>query len=122
MIFGPPTPVRRVARAQAVLAPVAAVIGGAGAGVGVGAALLYGALAAVAVTLVLVWRERQSMRHPGWDQRRLLRLFIRAGLERMLMLGVLLYAGLVLLALQPLPLLLGLVLAQFGWLAALGRK
>lgn len=122
MFFGPPTAVRRVALAQAALAPVAAVIGGVGTGVMVGVSLLYGALAALAVTLVLVWRERQSLRHPEWDQHRLLRLFIRAGVERLLLLGVLLYAGLALLALPPLPVLLGLVLAQFGWLAAMGRR
>lgn len=122
MFFGPPTAVRRVAFAQAALAPVAAVIGGVSAGTRVGAGLLYGALVALAVTLVLVWRERQSMRHPEWDQHRLLRLFIRAGVERLLLLGALLYAGLVLLALQPLPVLLGLLLAQFGWLAAMGRR
>ncbi|OJZ18552.1 MAG: hypothetical protein BGP21_14175 [Thiobacillus sp. 65-29] len=122
MFFGPPTAVRRVARAQAALAPVAAAIGGVSAGAGVGAGVLYGALAALAVTLVLVWRERQSLRHPEWDQHRLLRLFIRAGVERLLLLGVLLYAGLALLALPPLPVLLGLVLAQFGWLTAMGRR
>ncbi len=122
MFFGPPTAVRRVALAQAALAPVAAVIGGVGTGVMVGVSLLYGALAALAVTLVLVWRERQSMRHPEWDQHRLLRLFVRAGVERLLLLGVLLYAGLVVLGLPPLPVLLGLMLAQFGWLAAMGRR
>lgn len=122
MFFGPPTAVRRVALAQAALASVVAALGGVSAGAKVGTGLLYGAVVALAVTLVLVWRERQSMRHPEWDQRRLLRLFIRAGVERMLLLGVLLYAGLVLLGLPPLPVLLGLLLAQFGWLAAMGRR
>lgn len=123
MFFSPPTGVRRVALAQAALAPVLALAGGMTAGAGFGGGLLYGALTSLAVTLVLVWRERQSMRHPEWDQHRLLRLFIRASLERLLLLIALLYAGLGLLELAPLPLLLGLLLAQAGWLAAVtGRR
>ncbi len=123
MFFSPSTGVRRVALAQVVLAPLLALVGGMTAGVGFGVGLLYGTLAALAVTLVLVWRERQSMRHPEWDQHRLLRLFIRASLERLLLLIALLYAGLGLLELAPLPMLLGLLLAQAGWLAALtGRR
>ncbi|MFP5382080.1 MAG: ATP synthase subunit I [Gammaproteobacteria bacterium] len=123
MFFSPSTGVRRVALAQAALAPLLALVGGMTAGVGFGVGLLYGTLAALAVTLVLVWREWQSMRHPEWDQHRLLRLFIRASLERLLLLIALLYAGLGLLELAPLPMLLGLLLAQAGWLAALtGRR
>lgn len=123
MFFSPSTGVRRVALAQVVLAPLLALVGGMTAGVGFGVGLLYGTLAALAVTLVLVWREWQSMRHPEWDQHRLLRLFIRASLERLLLLIALLYAGLGLLELAPLPMLLGLLLAQAGWLAALtGRR
>jgi ATP synthase protein I len=99
-----------------------AAIGGVSAGATVGTGVLYGALAALAVTLVLVWRERQSMRHPEWDQQRLLRLFIRASVERLLLLVVSLYGGLALLGLAPLPVLLGLMLAQFGWLAAMRRR
>ncbi len=123
MFFSPSTGVRRVALAQAALAPLLALVGGMTAGVGFGVGLLYGTLAALAVTLVLVWREWQSMRHPEWDQHRLLRLFIRASLERLLLLIALLYAGLGLLELAPLPMLLGLLLAQAGWLAAVtGRR
>lgn len=118
MFFGPPSAVRRVAQAQAAFAPVVAAAGGLGVGAAAGWGLLYGALTALAVTLVLVWREGQSMQHPEWDQHRLLRLFIRAGIERLMLLVALLYGGLALLGLAPLPVLLGLVLAQFGWLAA----
>jgi ATP synthase protein I len=114
----PSTAIRRVALAQAGLAPVAALVGLALDGVGAGLAVLYGALAALAVSAVLVWRERQSMRHPEWDQHRLFRLFIRAGIERLLLLVALLVVGLVVLRLAPLPLLLGLVSAQLAWLAA----
>ena len=108
----------RVARAQALLAPVAALIGAAVAGVNAGLAVLYGVLVALAVSAVLVWRERQSMNHPEWDQHRLFKLFIRVGIERLTLLAGLLFVGLGVLKLAPLPLLLGLVLAQFAWLAA----
>lgn len=118
MFTGIHTGTRRVALAQAGLAPIAALIGGVFAGIEAGLAILYGALVALAVSAVIVWRERQSMQHPEWDQHRLFKLFIRAGIERLVMLVGLLIVGLGVLNLAPLPLLLGLLLAQFGWLAA----
>lgn len=118
MFTGIHTGTRRVALAQAALAPVAALIASGVAGIGTGLAVLYGALVALAVSAVLVWRERQSMRHPEWDQHRLFKLFIRTGVERLLLLAGLLLLGLGALRLAALPVLLGLVLAQFAWLAA----
>ena len=118
MFTGIHTGTRRVALAQAGLAPIAALIGGVFAGIEAGLAMLYGALVALAVSAVLVWRERQSMQHPEWDQHRLFKLFIRAGIERLALLVGLLIVGLGALKLAPLPLLLGLLLAQLGWLAA----
>ncbi|MFO7542100.1 MAG: hypothetical protein R6W97_04690 [Thiobacillus sp.] len=112
-----------MALAQAGLAPLAALFAGGVAGVESGLAVLYGVLVALAVSVVLVARERQSMRHPEWDQHRLLKLFIRTGIERLALLVGLLIVGLVVLKLTPLPVLLGLVLAQFAWLvAATGRN
>lgn len=123
MFFGTQSAIQRVALAQAVLAPVAAVLGGVFVGLDTALAALFGGVVALAVSAVLVWREQQSMRHPEWDQHRLFRLFIRAGVERMLVLVGLLGLGLGVLKLSPLPLLLGLLLGQFGWLAAAqGRK
>ena len=118
MFTGTPTGTLRVARAQAMIAPVAALVGAAVAGADAGLAALYGVLVALAVSAVLVWRERQSMDHPEWDQHRLFKLFIRVGIERLTLLIGLLIVGLGVLKLAPLPLLLGLVLAQFAWLAA----
>lgn len=123
MFTGISTGTRRVAVAQAGLAPAAALVGAIVAGTGAGLAVLYGVLIALAVSLVLVWRERQSMQHPEWDQHRLFKQFIRTGIERLLVLVGLLFVGLGVLRLMPLPLLLGLLLAQLGWLAAAtGRK
>jgi ATP synthase protein I len=110
--------IQRVALAQAGLAPIAALTGWLFAGIGAGLAVLYGVLVALAVSTVLAWRERQSMQHPEWDQHRLFKVFIRVGIERLVVLVVLLAAGLGVLKLAPLPMLLGLVLAQFAWLAA----
>lgn len=118
MFTGISTGTRRVALAQAGLAPAAALIGAIFAGIGAGLAVFYGVLIALAVSLVLVWRERQSMQHPEWDQHRLFKQFIRTGIERLLVLVGLLFVGLGVLKLMPLPLLLGLLLAQLGWLAA----
>lgn len=123
MFTGILTGTQRVALAQAGLAPVAALIGTIFAGISAGLAVLYGVLIALAVSLVLVWRERQAMQHPEWDQHRLFKQFIRTGIERLLVLVGLLFVGLGVLKLMPLPLLLGLLLAQLGWLAAAtGRK
>ena len=118
MFTGNHTGIRRVALAQAGLALIAALIGGGLAGIGAGLAALYGALVALAISAVLVWRERQSMQHPEWDQHRLFKLFVRAGIERLVLLVGLLFVGFGVLNLAPLPLLLGLLLAQLGWLAA----
>ncbi len=109
---------RRVVLAQAGLAPIAALVAGVSGGRVAGLGVLYGMLAALAVSAVLVWREWQSMRHPEWDQHRLFKLFIRTAVERLLLLAGLLAVGLGGLKLAPLPLLLGLVLAQSAWLAA----
>lgn len=123
MFTGISTGTRRVALAQAGLAPAAALVGAIVAGAGAGLAVLYGVLIALAASLVLVWRERQSMQHPEWDQHRLFKQFIRTGVERLLVLVGLLFVGLGVLKLMPLPMLLGLLLAQLGWLAAVtGRK
>lgn len=123
MFTGISTGTRRVALAQAVIAPLAALMGAVFVGGEAGLALLYGVLIALAVSLVLVWRERQSMQHPEWDQHRLFKQFIRTGIERLLVLLGLLFVGLGVLKLMPLPLLLGLLLAQLAWLAAaISRK
>jgi len=123
MLTGNHTGTQRVALAQAGFAPVAALTAWVLAGTGAGLAMLYGALIALAVSAVLVWREWQSIRHPEWDQHRLLKLFIRTAVERLALLAGLLFVGLAVLKLAPLPLLLGLVLAQFAWLAAaIGRS
>lgn len=111
------TGIQRVVRMQAVLALLGGLTGAVISGAGAGLAVMFGVLVALAVNLVLMWRERQSMQHPEWDQHRLFKLFVRASLERLVVLIGLLGLGLAVLRLAPLPMLLGLVLAQFAWLA-----
>jgi len=118
MFNGITTGSRRGVRAQSVLVFVAALSGAAIAGMDAGLAAAYGVFVALAVSAVLVWREQQSMAHPEWDQHRLLKMFVRVSVERLILLVALLSLGLGVLKLDPLPLLLGLVLAQFAWLAA----
>lgn len=118
MFNGITTGTRRVVRAQSVLVFVAALSGAAIAGMDAGLAAAYGVLVALTVSAVLVWREQQSTAHPEWDQHRLLKVFVRVSIERLVLLVALLSLGLGVLKLDPLPLLLGLVLAQFAWLAA----
>jgi ATP synthase protein I len=118
MFTGLSTGTRRVALAQAALAPVAAVLGWVIDGSGAGLGALFGVGIALAVSLVLVGRERQAIRHPEWDQHRLFKQFIRTGVERLLVLVGLLLVGLGVLKLAPLPMLLGLLLAQAAWFAA----
>lgn len=122
MFSGLSTGTRRVALVQAALTPVAALLGWVFAGKDAAVALPYGVLAALAVSLVLVWREWQAMRHPEWDAHRLLKQFIRTGVERLVVLVVVLLTGLGLLKLAPLPLLLGVLLAQLAWLASMGGR
>ncbi|MFN3545532.1 MAG: ATP synthase subunit I [Thiobacillus sp.] len=123
MFSGSLTGIGRVALAQAGIAPIVALAYGAFAGLEAGLAALYGGVTAMVVSAVLVGRERQAMRHPEWDQHRLMKQFIRTGIERLVVLIALLVVGMSVLRLAPLPLLLGLVLAQFAWLAAAtGRR
>ena len=122
MFIGMNTGTRRVAMAQAVIAPVAALVGALFVGIDAGLAVLYGVLTALSVSLVLVWRERRAMRHPEWGQHRLFKQFIRTGFERLVLLLGLLFVGFGVLKLTPLPMLLGLLLAQLAWLAAATSK
>ncbi len=87
MFFGIQSGIQRVALAQAVLALFAAMVGGVFAGFNAALAALFGGLVALAVSAVLVWHERQSKRHPEWDQHRLFKMFIRAGVERLFVLA-----------------------------------
>jgi len=108
----------RVAQVQAVMAPVLAIIGYFAMGPAVALAVFYGVATALVSSLLMVWRERTTLRHPEWDGRKLFGVFIRSGMERWLAVIAMLAIGFGVLKLAPLPLLLGLVAAQIAWVAA----
>jgi len=81
-------------------------------------AVFYGVITALAASVLMVWRQRTTLRHPEWDGRKLFGVFILSGLERWLTVILMLGIGFSVLKLSPLPLLLGLALAQTAWLAA----
>jgi hypothetical protein len=108
----------RVAWVQAGLAPPLALVAFVTAGGAAALAVLYGVATALVASLLMVWRERTTLRHPEWDGRKLFGVFILSGLERWLAVILMLGIGFGVLKLSPLPLLLGLALAQTAWLAA----
>ena len=108
----------RVALVQAGMAPLLGLGGFIAAGDAVALAVFYGVATAQVASLLMVWRERTTLRHPEWDGRKLFGVFILSGLERWLAVILMLGIGFGVLKLSPLPLLMGLALAQTAWLAA----
>lgn len=114
----------RVALVQAGMAPLLGLGGFIAAGAAVALAVFYGVATALVASLLMVWRERTTLQHPEWDGRKLFGVFILSGLERWFTVTLMLGIGFGVLKLTPLPLLLGLALAQLAWLAVamLGRN
>lgn len=108
----------RVAWVQAVMAPLLAILGFMAAGSAAALAIFYGVATALIASLLMVWRERTTLRHPEWDGRKLFGVFILSGLERWFTVVLMLGVGLGGLKLSPMPLLLGLAAAQIAWLSA----
>jgi ATP synthase protein I len=108
----------RVALAQAGLAPILAMFGFVLAGRAAALAIVYGVVVALLASLLMVRRERAAIRHPEWDGRKLFGVFVLTGLERLAAVVLMLGMGFGVLKLSPLPLLVGLALAQMAWLAA----
>ena len=108
----------KVAWVQAGLAPSLSLVAFVMAGGAAALAVFYGMATALVASLLMVWRERSTLRHPEWDGRKLFGVFILSGLERWLAVILMLGIGFGVLKLSPLPLLMGLALAQTAWLAA----
>lgn len=100
------------------MAPLLAILGFLAAGSAAALAVFYGVATALVASLLMVWRERTTLRHPEWDGRKLFGVFILSGLERWFTVILMLGIGLGVLKLSPLPLLLGLIVAQIAWLSA----
>lgn len=113
---------RRVVLLQLLLLPATGAVALLLADVGAALAAMFGVATALVSSVLLAWREGCAARHPEWDQHRLMRLFIRLGVERLLALVTMLALGFGWFGLKPLPLLLGLTVAQAGWLALLTAR
>ena len=112
MLTGP----KQVALVQAVLAPLLALTGFVLAGADVALGMFYGAIVALAASFSLVRRESLARRHPEWDGRKLIGVFMMTVLERLLIVMAMIGIGLGVLELAPLPVVAGLALAQAAWL------
>ena len=82
----------------------------------------YGAAVALSTTLLTMWRERQSAANEAWTAQRHLGQMFRLELERLVLVGVLLALGFASEDAEPLALITGFVLGQFGWLAVLQEQ
>lgn len=112
------TALARVAQVQVVMAPLLAILVCMAVDGAAALAVFYGVATALVASLLMLWRERTTLRHPEWDGRKLFGIFILSGLERWLAVILMLAIGFGVLKLEPLPLLLGLAGAQIAWLAA----
>ena len=79
-------------------------------------ATLFGAGIALLNTLIMVWRVRRATRHPRLDAHRELRSFFVSGLERFVVVALLLAAAMGPLQLNALGVLGGFVVGQLTWL------
>jgi len=107
--------IRRVLSSQLALLLVASLVAFAIWGPRVAVAVCFGAGIASANTLMIAWRMRQgraAQAQPSLSE------FYRSWLERYLLVGVLLAAGLGGLKLMPLGLLSGFILGQVIWIFA----
>ena len=86
-------------------------------------AALYGGVVALMGTLLLLWRMQRCKQKTLLEARQHLWLFYRSGLERFLVICVLLAIGMGAFKLVPLAILVGFVAGQLAWIIApLKRK
>jgi len=112
----------RVAVLQAVILLTVAGVAWLGWGEKTSLSVAYGGTVAMLATLLMVARERESEAHTEWSAQRQLGQFFRLGAERFLLVGALLALGFMSGKTDPLALMAGFALGQFGWLAAAIKK
>ncbi len=83
-----------------------------------GWAALYGGAAALANTMLLVWRHRQGGHDYHCDTARHLKSFYRSSLERFFVVGIWLALGLGGFKLEAAPMLAGFVVGLLAWVIA----
>lgn len=112
----------RVAVFQAVIVFVVAVVAWFVWGEKAAFSSAYGVTVALLTTLLTVLRERQSVANEAWTAQRHLGHMFRLALERLFLAAALLALGFMSERVEPLALISGFVLGQFGWLAVLKYK
>ncbi len=114
--------IRRVVSGQLLVALVAGaaivVIQGWESGWGTALSVVYGGGVALANTLLLMWRLGRSARRTPTDANRQLRQFYLSSVERFLVVGTMLVAGMTVMGLAPLAVVSGFVLGQLTLLIA----
>ncbi|MGA7950292.1 MAG: ATP synthase subunit I [Thiobacillaceae bacterium] len=109
-------PTFRVAASQIVLCSLAGGVAYGWGGRSAAVSAAAGGAVAMLGTLILILREKQSERHSGWSAGRNLLQFYRSGLERFVLVGVLLGALFIYSGSVPLAVLMGFITAQLAWL------
>ena len=110
--------VHRTAVLQIIISVVVGVIGYAVQGEAEAKAAVYGGVVALMGTLLILWRMQRSKEKTLLEAHQHLWLFYRSGLERFLVICVLLAIGMGTLKLVPLAVLVGFVAGQLAWIIA----
>ena len=110
--------VHRTAGLQIVTSVVVGMLGYVLQGETAAMAALYGGAVALMSTLLLLWRMRRSNREMLLEAHQHLWLFYRSGLERFLVVCVLLALGMGPFNLVPVAVLIGFVAGQLAWVFA----
>jgi ATP synthase protein I len=116
-----PRPTTRVAVCQVVILLAVAAVAYAVQGEKTALSAAYGVAVSLLGSLLMLAGERESEIHSEWSAQRQVGLFFRLAAERYLLAGVLLALGFLSGKAEPLALITGFVLGQFGWLAALRK-
>ena len=110
--------VHRTAVLQIIISVIAGVVAYALEGKAEAGAAIYGGVVALIGTLLLLWRMQNSKHKTLKEAQQHLWIFYRSGVERFLVLSILLAIGMGTLKLVPLAVLVGFVASQLAWIIA----
>jgi len=110
--------VHRTAVLQIVISGIAGVVTYALEGKAEAGAAIYGGVVALIGTLLLLWRMQSSKHKTLKEPQQHLWLFYRSGVERFLVISILLAIGMGTFKLVPLAVLVGFVASQLAWVIA----
>ena len=110
--------VHRTAVLQIVISVMVGIVAYALEGEAEAGAAIYGGVVALVGTLLLLWRMQSSKHKALKEAQQHLWIFYRSGVERFLVLSILLAIGMGMLKLVPLAVLVGFVASQLAWIIA----